>query len=330
MQNVTKSRAGHPALSETAASHLVMKVPRASAGERVEKVLAGLIGSDLDLADTVFVVDEREHLAGAVTLPALLRANPDTTLGELMRPVRRVTPDTNQEAAALAALEAGQDAMPVVDLEGRLVGAIPAHALLAVLHEEHELDLRRLAGIRRRTRGAASALDASAAHRIHDRLPWLLVGVAGSAVSAIIMARYEALLGTKLAVAFFVPAIVYLADAIGTQSEAVVVRGLSVSRRPLWGLLGSEIAAGAGLGLLTALLVFPVIAWLGQDVRIALAVAVTLVLAGGTAAATGTLLPWSLSRLGRDPAYGSGPLATIIQDVASLMIYFLVVSRFLS
>ena len=31
-----------------------------------------------------------------------------------------------------------------------------------------------------------------------------------------------------------------------------------------------------------------------------------------------------MSPLGRDPAFGSGPLATVIQDLMSLVIYFLV------
>ena len=53
-----------------------------------------------------------------------------------------------------------------------------------------------------------------------------------------------------------------------------------------------------------------------------LAAAVTLALAGASIVASvlGLLLPWLLARTGSDPVYGSGPLATIVQDVLSKLV----------
>ncbi len=116
---------GHGAAAETAASHMVARVPRAAAGHRVDKVLAALPGSDCDLADTVFVLEDREHLAGVVLLADLLRAGPDATLAELMRPACGVLPETDQEVVAHAALNTGLDAVAVVDLS---IITIPALA----------------------------------------------------------------------------------------------------------------------------------------------------------------------------------------------------------
>jgi magnesium transporter len=54
-------------------------------------------------------------------------------------------------------------------------------------------------------------------------------------------------------------------------------------------------------------------------------VAVTILTAGGVATSVGLLFPWILDQLGKDPAFGSGPVATIVQDVLSLLIYFAMV-----
>jgi magnesium transporter len=158
------------------------------------------------------------------------------------------------------------------------------------------------------------------------RLPWLLVGLVGSMVAAVVVSRFERVLRRELAVAYFVPAIVYLADAIGTQTEAIVVRGLSLSRLSLRHLLAGEVSTGLLIGLVLAILALPMVALAFGDVRLAIAVAAAILAAGTVATTIGLLLPWLMQRLGSDPALGSGPLATIIQDVLSLVIYFAIVS----
>jgi len=123
-------------------------------------------------------------------------------------------------------------------------------------------------------------------------------------------------------VAFFIPAIVYLADAIGTQTEAAAVRGLSLVHRPLGRLLWGEAATGFLIGAVLALASLPLV-WAGfGDLRLATAVAFAVLAAGTVAATVGLIFPWILSHLGFDPAFGSGPVATIVQDVLSLIVYF--------
>jgi len=118
---------------------------------------------------------------------------------------------------------------------------------------------------------------------------------------------------------------VYLADAIGTQSEAIAVRGLSFSGTPIPQLLKGEFKTGLYLGIALALIVFPFI-WFTFNALLAFAVSVALICASSVATSIGRLLPSLLSRLGKDPAYGSGPVATIIQDLLSLLIYLSVIS----
>jgi magnesium transporter len=240
----------------------------------------------------------------------------------------RVTPETDQEHAASMALEDAVDALPVVDREGRLLGLMPSQALLQVLRQEHVEDLHRLAGIQRETAQARNAIEDSPLRSARHRLPWLLVGLAGAMVATAAMAGFESTLQANVAIAFFVPGLVYIADAIGTQSETIAVRGLSLTRSGIGHLLAGELRTGMLIGATLGLLSFPAILVAFGDARLAAAVATAIFFAGSVAAAIGLLFPWVLARLGRDPAYGSGPVATVIQDILSLLVYFVVLRAF--
>jgi magnesium transporter len=145
-------------------------------------------------------------------------------------------------------------------------------------------------------------------------------------IATFVVARFERILEARVAVAFFVPGQVYIADAIGTQTETIAVRGLSLSRAPLSHLLAGELKAGFLIGLVLAGLIFPAVWLVFGDLRLAVAVASAVMVAGATATSIGLFLPWILSQAGRDPAFGSGPVATVIQDILSLFIYFMIVS----
>jgi magnesium transporter len=123
-----------------------------------------------------------------------------------------------------------------------------------------------------------------------------------------------------------VPGVVYLADAVGTQTEALVIRGLSVGV-PIGRVARRELLTGLLVGVALALAFFPA-AWLlwGQS-NVAFAVALSLMAACSIATMVAMALPWLFHRLGSDPAFGSGPLATVIQDLLSIVLYFVICIR---
>lgn len=314
----------HP---ETALSHAVARVPRAHPDDCVEDVLPRLVGQGYDYAGSVFLLDESQRLVGTVPMARLLAGDGRTRLGDLAQiPLTAVSTRMDQEQVASQAITHGVTAMPVVDDDGRLVGVVPPDVLMEVLRREHVEDLHRLAGIRRETVHARVAMEAPPMRRVRDRLPWLLGGLVGSMLATLVVARFEQALQAKVMLTFFVPGIVYLADAIGTQTEAIAVRGLSLSNVPIARLVGGEIRTGLLIGLVLGGLVFPAVWWVFGDPAVALAVALALVIASTVATTIGLLFPWALSRMGKDPAFGSGPIATILQDVLSLVIYFWIVT----
>jgi magnesium transporter len=315
---------------ETAGGLLTRRIPLAQPGETVSVVLSRLRGAALDAVDTVVVVDGRGALYGMARMTDVLAAPAEQRVDELVLPESpSVLPGADQEWVATMALRHGLVSVPVCTPEGELLGVVTAPTLLGILRREHVEDLHRLAGIRREEADVRSSLEGPPVRRARHRLPWLLAGLAGCVLSAALMAGFKEALVANVAVAFFVPGIVYLADAIGTQTEAIMVRGLSLVHTPFRRQLLGELRTGLLLGGTLGVLVLPAVALGFGDVRLAFAVAAGVFCAGAAATTIGALLPWLLAHAGRDPAFGSGPLATIVQDLLSLLIYFAAVQLFL-
>lgn len=310
---------------EAAGAHVATAVPTAAPDDTAADALAALRGRRFAAVDYVYVLSRDGAFAGAVETRDLFAAEGRTPLRALVVPdLPAIGPDVDQERAATLAVRHGCSALPVVDAAGAFRGAVPAQALLAILRREHVEDLHRIAGIHREGQRSLAALEDPPVRRARHRLPWLLVGFAGSLVAAALVARFDDLLARRVEVACFLPSIVYLADAVGTQTEAIAVRGLSLARTPWRRLLGGEVRTGLWIGTLLAAIALPVV-WLAVGSSgMAVTVALSILLACSLACGIGMLLPTLLSRLGSDPAFGSGPLGTIVQDLLSIATYLLV------
>jgi magnesium transporter len=232
-----------------------------------------------------------------------------------------VAPGVDQEVAAWHAVRHEESALTVIDREGQFIGVIPPHRLLAVLLSEHEEDLTRLGGFTKSTRAARTTSEEPLERRFRHRLPWLLVGLGGALLAADVVGWFEAQLHDKVMLAFFIPGIVYLADAVGTQTETIVVRALSVGVG-MRQMVARELLTGLTIGLALAVVAGPFVLWRWGEVDIALCVALSVFAACSTATLAAMALPWLLDSFALDPAFGSGPLATVIQDLLSLVIYF--------
>jgi magnesium transporter len=112
-----------------------------------------------------------------------------------------------------------------------------------------------------------------------------------------------------------------MADAVGTQTETVVIRGMALGIR-IRTVFARELVTGLVIGALlgSLFLFFALAAW--SEARVAAAVALSLAISCSVATLVAMALPYALARFGRDPAFGSGPLATVIQDLLSILAYF--------
>jgi magnesium transporter len=316
-----------PVAFETAGEHVARRVPTTIPEATAGEIRAALAGERYDCATDVAVCVEG-RLVGLVPIEALLRAPADSSARTIMDPDPPVVrPGADQEVAAWKAVQQGESALAVVDEAGAFIGLIPPQRLLAVLLAEHHEDMARLGGLWRDALSARRSLQEPVWRRLAHRLPWLVVGLAGMVLAADIVAAFEHEVRSSLVLAFFLPGIVYLADAVGTQTETLVVRGLSVGI-PLVRVVRQEIITGILIGLGLALASVP-LAWRWDGSQLMAVLGISLAAACSTATAVAIALPWLLQRLGGDPAFGSGPLATVIQDLLSILIYLTVARAFM-
>ena len=270
-----------------------------------------------------------ERLVGIVPVERLLAAGDDALLESIMdRPVAVASPDDDQERVALQAARSRARSVAVVDESGRFLHMVPPESVIAVLSEEHEEDLARIGGFLARSGSARTAAEEDVRMRLWHRLPWLAIGLVGAMASAGIVASFEEQLERQVLLAFFVPAVVYMADAVGTQTETVVIRGMALGVS-LRSIARRELATGAIIGVLLAAVFFVFARAVWGDVRLAAVVSLALLVSASVATVIAMSLPYALQRLGRDPAFGSGPLATVIQDLLSIAAYFAIATALL-
>jgi magnesium transporter len=306
---------------ETAEQHLSTKVPVTSPSATAADLLHRLRVERYDAVADVAVC-QQGTLVGMVRIEDVLTAPPAALIRELMdRDPPVVAPGLDQEQAAWKAVRHKERSLAVADADGRFRGLIPPERLLAVLLAEHDEDIARLGGYLRGTSTARTAAEEPVGRRFIHRLPWLLVGLAGALFAAVIVGSFETSLEANVMLAFFVPGVVYLADAVGTQTEALVIRGMSAGVR-FRQMRRRELLTGLLVGLALAAAFLPIGWGIWRDLDLALAVSLSLLAACTVATAVAMALPWVLDRMGRDPAFGSGPLATVIQDLLSILIYF--------
>ena len=292
-----------------------MARPADTAGQ----VREALTTRSYESAANVAVLDEGK-LVGIAPIEALLAAQPDVdviTLADLDPPT--VEAEATREVAASRLAEA-RGALGVVDRDGGFVGLIPAQRMLTVLLAEHEEDLARIGGFQAGSGRAHQAAEESISRRLRHRLPWLMVGAVGAMFSALVIGAFEDELDRKVVLAFFVPAVVYLAAAVGTQTQAILIRGMSVGVT-VRQIAARELLTGTIAGAIVAAFSAPFALIFFGDGKVALALGLALLASCAAATAIAMALPWVFQRFGMDPAFGSGPLATVLQDLLSIGVY---------
>lgn len=161
---------------------------------------------------------------------------------------------------------------------------------------------------------------------IQHRLPWLVIGLIGGMLATIFSSYFERLLSENIKLAFFIPIIVYMSDAVGTQTETIYVRSLVKKDVKFSIYFLKELALGAFLGLFFGSLMWLFAYLWFKDANVALTVGMAMAISILAAPVIALIVPTVLFREKTDPAVGAGPFSTIIQDIITLLIYFLIAS----
>ena len=277
---------------------------------------------EADLPDQfyhVILVDPKFRPVGYATLGKILSSKRGTALKDIVEPSFRPIPAKQPEnEVAYAFNQYHLISAPVVDDDDRLVGVITIDDAMAVLDNEAEEDILRLAGV-----GEGSLSD-RVIETTKRRLPWLFVNLITAILASLVIAQFEAAIAQVVALAVLMPIVASMGGNAGTQTLTVAVRAMAtkdltsanalrvVRREALVGLVN-----GAFFAVLMGIIG---VIWFGMPmlgVVIAVAMVVNLVVAG----LAGVLVPIALEKVGVDPALASGAFVTTVTDVVGFFAF---------
>ncbi|HSD57023.1 MAG TPA: magnesium transporter [Methanotrichaceae archaeon] len=311
---------------ESAWDYIEEFIPTAAPEDIASDVIRRLMESDMewDSLTYIYVLNPDRMPVGMVEIEKLFAAQPADPMSRIMRSdIKTVAPYADQEEVVIKAITGDLDAIPVVDSEGKFMGAIDHDSILAILHYENVEDYLRLSGIRA-VHPVVDIVKARALDLVRLRIPWLILGLIGGMLATIVINSFDQALEKEIALAFFIPVIVYMSAAVGTQTETIFIRSLSLEAFDVKRYALREGLIGLAMASILSILIFIfTIAYL-QSIEVATIVSLAMLASIFAAVFIAILIPWMLSKLQKDPAFGSGPFATIIQDILSIVIYFTV------
>ncbi len=268
----------------------------------------------------VILVDPRLHPVANVTLGKIMSSHRNTLMAQLAEDVFEVIPVIQDEAeVAYAFNQYHLISAPVVDSDGRLVGVITIDDAMAVLDEEHEEDILRLAGV-----SDDSSLSDTIFVAARGRATWLFVNLLTALMASVVIDLFSETINQMVALAVLMPIVASMGGNAGTQTMTVTVRAMAtkdLTAQNALRVIGREISVGAVNGLLFGLITALVTGfWFGAPM-LAVVIGSAMVLTQLAAAFGGIAIPIALDRTGIDPALASGPLVTTVTDIVGFFAF---------
>ncbi|WP_210464465.1 magnesium transporter [Rufibacter roseolus] len=279
--------------------------------EEVEKVYA------------IYVVDDRDKLVGRLGMKTLLLSNDHTPISQIYdADVISIESYKDEQEVAAVMQKYDLDAIPVVNIQGRLLGRITIDDVLDVIQEQAELSRQLMTGITENIEEDDSVFRLSRA-----RLPWLMVGMVGGLLGARFIGLFEGDISIIPALAMFTPLITATGGNVGIQSSSIIIQTLA-NKTILFDNFTSRIVKVLLVaiinGLVMSSLVFGFNVLLGVQLTLSVVVAVALFSVVLLASFMGTVTPMILDKYGVNPAVAAGPFITTANDLLGLAVYFLV------
>ena len=270
---------------------------------------------------TIYVVDNEDKLVGLLSLKSLLFGNQKTLICDLyQKDIKSVEAHTSREDVANTMEKYDLVVLPVVDVNGKLLGRITIDDVVDVIKEEADKDYQMMSGISQNIESTDRWTVISRA-----RLPWLIVGMIGGITASILIGIFEPVILIHPEMAFFMPLIAAMGGNVGVQSSALVVQGLannSLAKDGIIPKLFKEFGIGTLNGIICAGLIFIYNFFVSDSYALSFTVSFALFAVICFAAVFGTFVPLILAKFKIDPALATGPFITTMNDIVGLVIYF--------
>ncbi len=303
-------------------TEFVALTPRMTAADAINEIRS--TGVDKETINTCYVLDDKYHLLGTVTIRTLILARPNETCESLMTPnAISVNTMDDQETAVQTMSKYNFTSLPVVDAENRMVGIITVDDALDIMEEEATEDISKMAAI---TPSDKPYLRTGVFETWKNRIPWLLLLMVSGTFTGIVITRFEDAL--KLVPVLFasVPMLMDTGGNSGSQASVSVIRALSLGElefKDIFRVIWKEFRVSFLCGLMLAAANYGRLMLLEKVTPLqALTICVTMLCTVVIAKFVGCTLPLLAKKANLDPAVMASPFITTIVDVLSLIIYF--------
>jgi magnesium transporter len=276
---------------------------------------------DKEIPYYAYLTDKKDRLVGVLSLRDLLLAKRGSVLRDMVKTQNLITVGYNIDKEEVAHLIAHYNllALPVVDFGNRLLGVVTVDDVIDIIHEEASEDMQAMVGA-----GADETTDSPWLYSVRMRLPWLIINVLFSAISAWVVHLFEGNITEMAVLAVLMPIVANQAGNTGQQALAVMIRQLAMERfdrKRAWMAVLRELRIGLLNGVIISSLVFGVALFFTDKLALAMVMGLALGVDMVLGALAGASIPLLLKEMGRDPAQASSIFLTTITD--SMGFFFL-------
>ncbi|MPR32804.1 magnesium transporter [Salmonirosea aquatica] len=276
---------------------------------------------DVEKVYAVYVVDDNDKLLGLLSLKRIVLAHKNTKVENLYdKDIIYVETYRPAEEVAELMQRYDLDVIPVVNVQGRLLGRITIDDVVDVITEQASSDTLAMAGIT----GDVEE-DDTVWEQTKARLPWLLVGMMGGILAAKFIGFFEGDLKVVPAMAAFIPIIGSTGGNVGIQTSSIILQSLADKtglNTDVWHRLARMFGVAFINGIIISIIVFGFNLLIGNEFRLAVVVSSALLSVVFLASFMGTVTPLLLEKLGINPAVASGPFITTANDLIGYGVYF--------
>ena len=297
-----------------------------SVEEAIKKIKR--IGPKTEVLDPIFVLDIRKKLIGTVSLRDILTAGEGDELFAIMEDnIIAAYPEDPQEEVSILVSKYDLTVIPVINHNDDLIGIITVDDIIDVIVEEHTEDLLGLGGVSKEER-----VHSTLSESIKKRLPWLLVNLATAFLGSMVIASFGNIITQVVALAAIMPIIAALGGNSGSQSLAVVIRGITLGELKIkedGRLLFKQIALGLANGLVVGSIAGGIMYLRYGNPYLSLIVLLAMIGNLIIGSFFGFLIPVIMKLLGADPALASSIFLTATTDVFGFFLFLLLAKIFL-
>lgn len=281
--------------------------------------------SDVETIVYIYIVDQFNRLAGVCSIREILLANDDMAIKEIMNTdLITVMQNTDQEIVAKILEKNDLYAIPVIDVNHKLLGIVTVDDVIDVIREEQTEDVYKMGAM---SGGIDRYLDTSVYSQVKKRVFWLILLLFLGTITTNVVSHYEKIIISAPFLFFFMQVITQTGGNSGGQSSTLMIRGLATGQlhfRDIRKVMLKEIMVGLIMGIITGAflllrgLILPPFIGLQNALIIALSLALVVVFS----TLVGAIAPLVINRIGKDPTVMSAPLMSTFIDVCGLTIYF--------